>query len=165
MISSMLPSATALQLGISASYSATAAALVFKNNAPAGSFSPRCYLRDIHFLVAAAPASGTGLLYATVLDNVNRAPTTVSGLGSPGTPAKPDGRSGGDRLRQYRREPDDQRRLVVPPLDLRRFASSGAGPGIERAHPRRQRQPAVGHPSRRRQLGRPGRLPRRVRLD
>jgi hypothetical protein len=87
MMASMLPSATALQLGLSASYAATAAALVFKNNAPAGPASPRCHLRDIHFLCATAPASGTGLLYATLLDNVNRAPTTVSGLGSPGTAA------------------------------------------------------------------------------
>lgn len=87
MISSMLPSATALQLGVSASYSATAAALVFKNNAPSGASSPRCHLRHIHFLVATAPASGTGLLYATVVDNVNRAPTTISGIGAPGTPA------------------------------------------------------------------------------
>jgi hypothetical protein len=87
MMSSMLPSATALQLGLSASYSATAAALVFKNNAPAGPSSPRCHLRDIHFLCAVAPTSGTGLLYATALDNVNRTPTTISGLGAPGTPA------------------------------------------------------------------------------
>lgn len=87
MMSSMLPSATALQLGLSATYSATAAAIVFKNNAPVGSSSPRCHLRDIHFLCAVPPTSATGILYATAVDNVNRAPTTVSGIGAPGTPA------------------------------------------------------------------------------
>lgn len=85
-MSSMLPSATALQLGISATYSATAAALVFKNNAAIKS-DIRCSLREIHFLCATAPASGTSLLYASATDVVNRAPTTVSGIGSPGTPA------------------------------------------------------------------------------
>lgn len=87
MIASMLPSATVLQLGLSATYSSTAAAIVFKNNAPTGPSSARCHLRDIHFLCATAPTSGTGLLYATVLDNVSRTPTTISGLGAPGTPA------------------------------------------------------------------------------
>jgi len=84
MMSSMLPSATALQLGISATYSAITPALVFKNNAPVGPSNPRCHLRDIHFLIATAPASGTGLLYATVVDNVPRVPTQ-SVLGTPTT--------------------------------------------------------------------------------
>lgn len=87
MMSSMLPGATVLQLGLSATYSATAAAIVFKNNAPVGPSSPRCHLRDIHFLCNTPPTSATCLLYATALDNINRAPTTISGLGTPGTPA------------------------------------------------------------------------------
>jgi hypothetical protein len=90
MVSTMAPSATALQLGLSATYSATAAALVFKNNAPINvPNSPRCLLRHIHFVCAVPPTSGTGLLYATVLDNVSRTPTTVSNgaAGAPGTPA------------------------------------------------------------------------------
>ncbi len=87
MISSMLPGATTLQCGVVASYSATASAiLTFKNNAPAGPSSPRCHLRDIHWSMSNAPGSATQWNYATVTDNVNRAPTTVSGIGSPGTP-------------------------------------------------------------------------------
>ena len=84
MMASLAPSATALQLGVSATYVATAAAIVFKNDAPSGS-GIRCSLRDIHFLCAVAPTLGTGLLYATVLDNKDRAPTTVVLQG--GTPA------------------------------------------------------------------------------
>lgn len=87
VIASMLPAATALQLGLSAAFSATAAAIVVANQAPAGPQSPRITLRDIHLVQSVAPTSGTGLAYATVLDNINRAPTTVSGDGSPGTPA------------------------------------------------------------------------------
>jgi hypothetical protein len=85
-VATMTPSQTALQLGISAAFSGASAALVIHNNAPAGS-GIRCMLREIHFLIATAPASGTGLLYATEIDSNNRAPTTVSGTGSPGTPA------------------------------------------------------------------------------
>jgi hypothetical protein len=90
MMSTMAPGATTLQLGLSATFSATAACLVFKNNAPQNS-GVRCHLRDIRFWVVTPPTSGTCLLYATVIDNGgNRAPTTVSnGTGGtgPGTPA------------------------------------------------------------------------------
>lgn len=87
MMSSMLPGATALQLGLSAAYAATAAAFVFKNNSPFGSSNPRCHLRDIHFTCSVPPTSGTSLQYATAIDSANRTPTTISGLGAPGTPA------------------------------------------------------------------------------
>lgn len=88
-MASMGPSATALQLGLSATFSATAAAIVIKNNAPVGS-PIRTKLREIHFLCAVPPTAGTSLLYATVIDNVNRNPTTLSsgsGGTGPGTPA------------------------------------------------------------------------------
>jgi hypothetical protein len=85
MMTSMLPGATVLQLGINATYAATLPCAVFKNDAPAGS-GIRAHLRDIRFWLTVPPTSGTCALYATVLDNINRAPTTVSGLGSPGTP-------------------------------------------------------------------------------
>lgn len=84
-VSSMLQGATSLQLGLSASYSATAPAFIFKNNAPVGPQSPRCHLREIHLTVTTAPTSATALNYSTGLDNINRAPTTVSALGSPAT--------------------------------------------------------------------------------
>ena len=82
--STMLQGATTLQLGLSASFSATAAAFVFKNNAPFGPSSPRCHLRELHMIVTTAPTSATALNYATMIDNVNRGPT-VSALGTPTT--------------------------------------------------------------------------------
>lgn len=82
-VASMTPGQTALQLGISASFSATAAALVFRNSAANVPGAPYCYLREIHFTVATAPASGTGLLYASVVDSTSRTPTTVAAVGSP----------------------------------------------------------------------------------
>lgn len=83
----MLPGATPLQLGISAVYSATAAALVCKNNAPinGGPNSPRVFIRHIHFSLAVAPAAGTDLQYASILDNINRSPTTVAPVATPAT--------------------------------------------------------------------------------
>lgn len=80
---SMLPGATALQLGVSAVFSATNACLVCKNQAPVGSgLNQRIQLRDIHFNLSAPPAAGTSLQYATVIDDIVRTPTTVSILGT-----------------------------------------------------------------------------------
>jgi hypothetical protein len=84
----MLPGATGLQLGISASFSATAAALVFQNtDSLSNPLAKRVYLDRIKLIVNTVPTSATGLYYATVIDNVNRAPTAVSGNGAPGTAA------------------------------------------------------------------------------
>jgi hypothetical protein len=82
----MTPGQTALQLGLSAAFSATAAALVIKNNAPAGKVgSPNLIMRHIHMVVVTAPTAGTSLRYATVLDSGPRTPTTVSPVASPAT--------------------------------------------------------------------------------
>ena len=84
LFASMTPSQTALQLGLSAAYSAVAAALVIKNNAVVGS-GIRLGIREIHFLCAIPPTSGTSLAYSTVVDSGNRQPTTVAAVGSPAT--------------------------------------------------------------------------------
>jgi hypothetical protein len=82
----MAPGATALQLGISASFSATAACIAFGNlDSIAGLSNKRCWLHFIEFYVTTAPTSGTSLLFATVVDNVSRLPTTVAAVGSPAT--------------------------------------------------------------------------------
>lgn len=86
----MLPGATSLQLGISATFSAVAAAIAFQNSAQAASYNKRCYLDYIRMLVITAPTSATNLLAALVLDVKDRTPTTISnGAGGtgPGTPA------------------------------------------------------------------------------
>lgn len=88
MVASTLPGATALQLGLSASFSATAAAFVLGNSAPAG--GPRLYPKFLKLAQSVAPTSGVDLRYAIVLDSINRAPTTISngtGGSGPGTPA------------------------------------------------------------------------------
>lgn len=86
---STLPGATALQLGISASFSATAAAFVLANGDSAG--GKRCFLKSLKLAQSVAPTSGVDLRYAVVLDNVNRIPTVIAnavGAGQgPGTPA------------------------------------------------------------------------------
>lgn len=77
--------ATALQLGLSATYSATAsAALVLLNTATTNN-GPNCILDRIHMVVSGAPTSATNWQFSTVIDNVNRAPTTLVNVG--GTPA------------------------------------------------------------------------------
>ena len=77
-ISALGPQATALQLGISANFSAIAAALAFQNTEGAQfDGGVRCYPRYIKFLCSVAPASGTALLFASVLDASMRTPTTV----------------------------------------------------------------------------------------
>lgn len=88
MVATTLPGATALQLGISASFSATACAFVLQNTDAAG--GKRLYPRFLKLAQSVAPTSGTALRYAIVLDSINRAPTTVSngtGGSGPGTPA------------------------------------------------------------------------------
>lgn len=91
MTATMLPAATALQLGISATFSATAAAIAFFNSDSAGKTDAlRIYLDYIRFLVITPPTSATNLLFASALDKKDRTPTTISnGAGGtgPGTPA------------------------------------------------------------------------------
>lgn len=88
MVACALPGATALQLGISAAFSATAAAFVLGNSDPAG--GKRLYPRALRLCQSVAPTSGVDLRYAIVLDSKDRTPTTISngtgGVG-PGTPA------------------------------------------------------------------------------
>lgn len=86
----MLPGATALQLGISATFAATAAAIAFQNSTAVKAHNKRCYLDYIRMLVITAPASATNWLGAIVLDSKDRTPTTISngaGGSGPGTPA------------------------------------------------------------------------------
>lgn len=88
MVATTLPGATALQLGLSAAFSATAAAFVLQNSDSAG--GKRIYPKFLKLAQSVAPTSGVDLRYAIVLDNINRAPTTISngaGGSGPGTPA------------------------------------------------------------------------------
>lgn len=80
------PGSTALQLGLSAAFAAAAAAIVIQNtDSPSNPFAKRIYLDRIHMVVSGAPTSATDWQYATVLDNIPRAPTVTVGIG--GTPA------------------------------------------------------------------------------
>lgn len=85
-VSALGPGATALQLGLSASFAAAAVAIAFQNT-DASQFDGglRCYPRFIRLVASVAPTSGTALRFASVLDAKDRTPTTVVGLG--GTPA------------------------------------------------------------------------------
>ena len=87
-VATMLPGATALQLGLSATFSATAGAFVLANSD--GPLGKRVYPKTLKLAQSVAPTSGTDLRYAIVLDNISRIPTTVSngtgGVG-PGTAA------------------------------------------------------------------------------
>jgi hypothetical protein len=88
MVATTLPGATALQLGLSASFSATAAAFVLGNSDVAG--GKRIYLKHLKLTQSVAPTSGTDLRYAIVLDSKDRTPSTISngtGGSGPGTPA------------------------------------------------------------------------------
>lgn len=81
------PAATSLQLGISATYSATAsAAFVLKNSDtdayPKGRY---VYPRFLRMCQVTAPTSGTDLRYAIVIDSADRTPTTLAAVGSPAT--------------------------------------------------------------------------------
>lgn len=87
-VATTLPSATSLQIGISASFSATAAAFVLGNSDPPG--GRRIYPRFLKLAQVTAPTSGTDLRYAIVIDSKDRTPSTISnGAGGtgPGTPA------------------------------------------------------------------------------
>jgi len=85
-VSALAPGATALQLGLSAAFAATAVALAFQNTEnSAFDGGARCYPRYLRFLASIAPTSATSLLFASVLDLKDRTPTTVVALG--GTPA------------------------------------------------------------------------------
>ena len=87
-VATTLPAATALQLGLSAAFSATAAGFVLGNQDSAG--GKRLYPLYLKLAQSVAPTSGGDLRYAIVLDSIVRAPTTVSngtGGSGPGTPA------------------------------------------------------------------------------
>lgn len=87
----MLPEATALQLGLSAAFAATAAAIVIQNtDTPGKSDAKRVYLDYIRMIVSVAPTSAAHWKMGTVIDSKDRTPTTISsGTGGtgPGTPA------------------------------------------------------------------------------
>lgn len=88
MVASTLPGTTALQLGISAAFSATAAAFVLGNSDAAG--GKRIYPRILRLAQSVAPTSGVDLRMAIVIDSKDRTPTTISngtGGSGPGTPA------------------------------------------------------------------------------
>lgn len=89
MVATTLPGATALQLGISGSFSAAAAAVVLANSdAPGGK---RCYLKRFKCAALTVGTSGVDLRYALVIDSKDRTPTTISNAAGsdrgPGTPA------------------------------------------------------------------------------
>lgn len=75
----MLPSATILQLGLAATFVATTAAFVLTNKAnPLDPNAPTCFLDYIHMIVGGTvPTSASAWAYATVLDTIDRSPTTV----------------------------------------------------------------------------------------
>jgi hypothetical protein len=86
MTASLAPGVTSLQLGLSAAFSATAAAVVLTNtDTPGKTDALRIYPDYIRMLVGTVPTSATALLFATVIDSKDRTPTTVVALN--GTPA------------------------------------------------------------------------------
>lgn len=91
MVASMAPAQTALQLGISASFAATAAAFVLQNTDAAGTLSKRVYPKFLRLAVSVVGTSGVDLRYAIVLDSKDRTPSTISNASGsdrgPGTPA------------------------------------------------------------------------------
>lgn len=81
------PGATSLQLGLSAAYSATSAAIVIQNgDSSAFDGGRRIYLRYIRMSVVTVPTSATLWVYTSVIDPTARAPSTVVPLVG-GTPA------------------------------------------------------------------------------
>jgi len=81
-VSALAPGATALQLGLSAAFAASAVALAFQNTESAQfDGGARCYPRYLKFVASVAPTSGTALRFASVLDAGARNPTTVVLLG------------------------------------------------------------------------------------
>lgn len=87
-VATMAPAQTAIQLGLSAAFSATAAAFIIGNgDGPGGK---RIYLRRLKLAQSVAPTSGVDLRYAVVIDQANRTPTIISnavGGSGPGTAA------------------------------------------------------------------------------
>lgn len=87
----MEPGATALQHGILAAFSSIVGSIVIGNAASkTDQNGKRVYPHFIRLLVSVAPTSATQLLYATVIDDKDRTPTTISsgtGGSGPGTPA------------------------------------------------------------------------------
>lgn len=80
ILASMAPGATALQLGLSATWSATAAAVVLINgDNPGNPNARRIFPRKFHCTVSGAPTSATNWQYATYIDNINRQPNTITG--------------------------------------------------------------------------------------
>ena len=83
VVASMSPGQTALQLGLSAAWSATAAAFVLVNSdTPGNPLAKRIFPRKLNLVVSGAPTSATNWQYATFIDNVNRAPTILTGGGN-----------------------------------------------------------------------------------
>lgn len=82
MVAGMLPGATALQIGIIATYVATSCPIVLYNS-DVGPNGKRIYLDYVRFRIATAGTNGTDLKYAVVLDNINRIPTTLALVSAP----------------------------------------------------------------------------------
>jgi hypothetical protein len=83
IVASMTPGQTALQLGLSAAFSATAAAVVLINGDNPGNPNARRVIpRKLRFQCNTAPTSATNWQYAVAIDNVNRQPTTITGGGN-----------------------------------------------------------------------------------
>jgi hypothetical protein len=83
IVASMTPGQSALQLGLSAVFSATAAAVVLVNGDNPGNPNGRRVIpRKLRFLCSTAPTSATNWQYAVAIDNVNRQPTTLTGGGN-----------------------------------------------------------------------------------
>lgn len=90
-VASTLPGGTALQLGLSGAFSATAAAFALFNSDINGKDGKRVYPKSLRLAQSVAPTAGIDLRYAIVLDKDTRRPTTIANAtGSdrgPGTPA------------------------------------------------------------------------------
>lgn len=88
-VATMQPGATALQLGLSASFNSAQAAFAFQNGDAnlAGSIPKQCIPLFFKCTVSGAPTTATNWRFASVIDTSSRLPTTISGVGSPGTPA------------------------------------------------------------------------------
>lgn len=80
------PGSTSIQLGLSATYSATAsAAFVLKNGSTTTANPVSLYPRFLKMTVVTAPTSAVDWRYAIVLDSADRTPTTLAAVASPAT--------------------------------------------------------------------------------
>ena len=79
------PGATALQLGISATYSSTLAAFVLKNSSTTTANPVRIYPKFLKTSVVTVPTSAVDWRYAVVVDSTDRTPSTIAGVASPAT--------------------------------------------------------------------------------